>query len=97
MSVGTTAVLIPTPSAHEWDWQLHARCRGADSAVFFSPHGERGRARARRVEKAKNLCRECPVLATCREYAINAGEPYGVWGGLDSAERAPMTGATRIR
>jgi len=48
MSVGSTAIVLPSPSAHEWDCQLHAPCRGADSAVFFSPHAERGRARKQR-------------------------------------------------
>jgi WhiB family redox-sensing transcriptional regulator len=97
MSVGVTAILLPAPSAYEWDWQLQARCRGADSAVFFSPHGERGHARTQRVKKAKEVCAECPVLETCRSYAIGAGEPYGVWGGLDSAERAQTTEAIRWR
>jgi WhiB family redox-sensing transcriptional regulator len=65
--------------------------------MFFSPHGERGRARAHRAERAKQICRECPVLRTCRTYALGAGEPYGIWGGLDAAERAVVTGAARIR
>lgn len=96
MSGGVYTVTLPTPSADEWDWQLQARCRGADSAVFYSPHGERGHARARRVEKAKAICRQCPVLTACRSYAVAAGEPYGVWGGMDSGERLASTpGAIR--
>ena len=97
MSASINAVVLPTPTVEGWDWQLRARCRGADSAVFFSPHGERGRARARRVAKAKKVCRDCPVLKACRDYALASGEPHGVWGGLDSAERALITGTTRIR
>ena len=37
---------LPGPNADMWDWQMHGTCRGVDSAVFFHPDGERGRARA---------------------------------------------------
>ena len=93
MPASIRTVALPTPSADAWDWQLDARCRGADSAVFFSPDGERGRARAHRVEKAKAICRRCPVLTACRAHALNAGEPYGVWGALDPNERLAATTA----
>lgn len=32
-------------------------------------------------ERAKELCEGCPLLKTCRNYAIAAREQYGVWGG----------------
>jgi WhiB family redox-sensing transcriptional regulator len=45
------------------------------------------------------MCRGCPVLIRCREYALAAQEPYGVWGGLGEQERrhviAQRRGATR--
>ena len=34
-----------------------------------------------REEKARDLCADCPVLELCRDYAVNAKEPYHVWGG----------------
>jgi WhiB family redox-sensing transcriptional regulator len=37
--------------------------------------------------QAKSICRQCPVIAMCRNYAIEYKE-YGIWGGLDTAERA---------
>lgn len=33
------------------------------------------------IIEAKELCRECPVLAECLEAAIEVSEPWGVWGG----------------
>jgi hypothetical protein len=48
-----------------------------------------GNARAR----AANLCHGCPVLSQCREYALQAWEEYGIWGGLcefDRARRSPV-------
>jgi WhiB family redox-sensing transcriptional regulator len=78
----------PTPIVEAWEWQLRGLCRGVDSAVFFHPDGERGRARARREAQAKALCRRCPVLAECREHALNMAEPFGIWGALSASERA---------
>jgi WhiB family redox-sensing transcriptional regulator len=33
------------------------------------------------VEKAKSLCRECPVRLSCLAAALRRAEPWGVWGG----------------
>ncbi|GAB2693699.1 hypothetical protein GCM10027089_13990 [Nocardia thraciensis] len=74
-------------AAESWEWQLQGSCRGVDSAVFFHPDGERGRARADRERNAKRICRDCPVLAACRDYALSAAEPYGIWGGMSEDER----------
>jgi WhiB family transcriptional regulator, redox-sensing transcriptional regulator len=79
---------LPGPNSDLWDWQLLAHCRGLDSAVFFSPDGERGKDRARREQGAKAMCRQCPVIAECRDHAMAVGEVFGVWGGLSEAERA---------
>jgi WhiB family redox-sensing transcriptional regulator len=65
-----------------------ARCRGADSELFFGPPGIEGRTeRLEREAAAKALCRECPVLLECRAYALTHVELYGVWGGLGEQER----------
>ena len=37
---------------------------------------------------AKAICATCPVLEQCREYALSAHEPYGIWGGMTEEERA---------
>ena len=74
-------------ASEAWQWQLYGHCRGADSEVFFHPDGERGRARAERAYRAKRICRDCPVLAQCRDYALTVGEPFGVWGGMTEEER----------
>jgi WhiB family redox-sensing transcriptional regulator len=77
----------PGPQAASWNWQLHAACRGMDVNLFFSPLGERGHARERREREARRICSRCPVRRTCAEFAEEAGEPYGVWGGLSETER----------
>jgi WhiB family redox-sensing transcriptional regulator len=58
-----------------------------DSSVFFHPDGERGRARTQRELRAKEICRNCPVLMQCRSHALKVSEPYGIWGGLSETER----------
>lgn len=30
---------------------------------------------------------ELPLLGSCREYALGAGEPYGTWGVMTEADR----------
>ena len=81
---------LPVPVADIWDWQMHGLCRGVDSSVFFHPDGERGRARAQREMRAKEMCRSCPVITQCRSHALAVGEPYGIWGGLSERERRKL-------
>lgn len=78
---------LPGPNADIWNWQLQGLCRGMDSSMFFHPDGERGRARTQREQRAKEMCRRCPVIEACRSHALEVGEPYGVWGGLSESER----------
>lgn len=41
----------------------------------------------RTLKYAVTICRECPVRVECATYAIEAGEEFGVWGGLTPKER----------
>ncbi len=70
-----------------WNWQQDAACRGTDGTYFFPPERERETARFKRVARAKAVCMQCPVIADCRAYALQVGEPFGVWGGLCEEER----------
>ena len=78
---------LPGPHEEISDWQMRAACRGVDTSLFYSPDGERGRARAERERRAKEMCLRCPVVAACRAYALAVEEPYGTWGGLSETER----------
>ncbi|QLJ04119.1 WhiB family transcriptional regulator [Streptomyces sp. NEAU-sy36] len=75
------------PLLRVWEWQAEAACRGMDSAVFFSPAGERGRARRRREQAAREICGGCPVSGPCGRFAVTSRQTYGVWGGYTEAER----------
>ena len=73
------------------EWETTARCRRHDPALFFGPNRfEPKRERLAREAEAKSICATCPVLEPCREYALNNGEVYGVWGGLGEADRRSL-------
>lgn len=72
-------------------WQSSAACRGPQGAVFFPPPvTERKREKLAREERAKQICRDCPVVDECRAYALAIREPHGVWGGMSEQERRAL-------
>ena len=81
---------LPTPVAESWDWQLDAACRDADPTVFFYLDDERGEPRENRVRAAKRICRRCPVRVRCLNYALDARETHGIWGGYTGDERRKL-------
>lgn len=76
-------------------WQQRAACRERDAALFFHPAGERGEEHRAREAAAKRVCTCCPVLGQCLEYALAAGEQYGVWGGRSEDERRALRARRR--
>ncbi len=88
---------LPRPVAGNWDWQVAGACRGMDSEVFFHPTRERAKARRARIDAAKAVCRTCPVIQQCLDHALQAREPYGIWGGRSEDERAEMLGVQSLR
>jgi WhiB family redox-sensing transcriptional regulator len=69
------------------DWLSQARCKGQPTEIFFAGDNERGAKLRRNVSRAKQICWSCPVLAACRNYALDTHEPYGIWGALTPSER----------
>jgi WhiB family redox-sensing transcriptional regulator len=70
------------------DWRHRAICRHVDPELFF-PIGTTGPA-AVQVEEAKAVCRRCPVVNDCLQWALSSGQDAGVWGGLDEDERRAL-------
>jgi WhiB family transcriptional regulator, redox-sensing transcriptional regulator len=70
------------------DWRDRAACIGMDSEFFF-PLGCTGAA-LDQVEEAKAVCRRCPVITQCLEWAIETNQQDGVWGGLSKDERRTL-------
>jgi hypothetical protein len=58
-----------------------ALCKGADPGLWFPGRGGS-------PEAAKAVCRSCPARVPCLEWAVQADERSGVWGGVGPDERA---------
>lgn len=56
------------------DWVDQAICSQTDPEIFFPRPGGT-------TAEAKLVCRRCPVRAACKQWAADAAQPYGVWGG----------------
>lgn len=70
------------------DWRHNAACRDEDPELFF-PIGNTGPFLIQ-AEEAKAVCRRCPVIEACLQWALEFGQDSGVWGGLSEDERRAM-------
>lgn len=67
------------------DWRGRALCRDGDPELFF-PVGTTGPA-LEQAERARAVCRRCPLIDQCLRWALSTGQSCGIWGGLDADER----------
>jgi len=65
------------------EWMKYANCRGYTKTMY--PTNDKVQA------AAKRLCASCGVRSECLEYALSNFEEHGIWGGLNSAERARLS------
>ncbi|WP_042428033.1 WhiB family transcriptional regulator [Streptacidiphilus anmyonensis] len=70
------------------DWRHRAVCKDEDPDLFF-PIGNNGPALLQ-IEEAKAVCRRCPVMEHCLQWALITGQDAGVWGGMSEDERRNM-------
>ncbi len=68
------------------DWRHHAACREEDPELFF-PIGNTGPALLQ-IEEAKAVCRRCPVMEQCLQWALESGQDSGRLGWSERG-RAP--------
>ncbi|MEG9551406.1 WhiB family transcriptional regulator [Streptomyces baarnensis] len=69
-------------------WRTLAVCVDEDPDLFF-PIGTTGLAVVQ-AEEAKTVCRRCPVMERCLDWALESGQDHGVWGGLSEDERRAL-------
>ena len=55
--------------------------------IFFLENLYETASRTAAEEFARELCAECPLLFACRDYALEAKEEDGIWGGMTPRER----------
>src|SRR4051794_8065333 len=80
------------------DWRHRSACLDEDPELFF-PIGNTGPA-ILQIEEAKAVCRRCEVREQCLQWALDAGQDHGVWGGLSEDERRALkrrTARARVR
>ena len=70
------------------EWIKLALCK-EKTELFFPPEEEMKRASII-YKNAKAICKECPVINQCLEYALSEEMFFGVWGGTTPKERQTM-------
>jgi WhiB family redox-sensing transcriptional regulator len=75
--------------AHEW--RAFALCADVDPEIFF-PAGDPPSPYDARNVRALDICADCPVIAECREWALDSGLEHGIAGGLTAPERRILLG-----
>jgi WhiB family transcriptional regulator, redox-sensing transcriptional regulator len=74
------AVILHVPVTEERPWVVFSACRDKDPDMFFPAAKEAS-------DVAVAICMTCPVRAECLDYALEARERFGVWGGLTEKQR----------
>lgn len=87
---GRPAELATAPPDPDSDsaWMAEGNCRLHPPATFFPSDGVG-------VDKARKICRDCPVMSRCLEYALEERIDHGVWGGCSERERRRILKARR--
>lgn len=68
-----------------YDWRRDAICRDTDPDLFF-PVGTTGNALVQ-IDRAREVCAQCPVSIDCLEFALETNQDSGIWGGTSEEER----------
>jgi len=86
----TTSGRAPDTLTRAPHWSDKGLCRTVADPEAFFPSGI-GAATQQQIDEAKTFCVGCPVRMNCATAAIRKGYQYGVWGGLDEAQRRSLT------
>lgn len=84
---------VPDTTSRNSDWRTAAACREEDPELFF-PKGADG-PWLLVIEEAKAVCRRCPVVDACLQFALDEGIPSGIFGGLTDTERQGLRRSVR--
>lgn len=66
----------------EIGWKEDAACAGINDDTFFPQSNSLEDAAG-----ALEICRRCPVVQECGEYALNLNIREGIWGGMITYQR----------
>ena len=85
LQITSEAVSVETDESLPFDdsptaWMQQGNCRNYPPATFFPSDGVG-------VDRARAICKGCPVMGECLEYALAERIEHGVWGGCSERER----------
>ena len=92
MSILASSLALANAS---YGWRQHAICRDTDPDLFF-PVGTTGQALVQ-IERAREVCNQCPVKGDCLEFALETNQDSGIWGGTSEEERRAIRRAAVAR
>ena len=75
------------------EWQEGAACSPSTAELFFPLGNYRDAKQKEQARRAKRICRDCPVVSECLEYALsnNLNETDdGIWDGMTPGERREL-------
>ncbi|WP_374213165.1 WhiB family transcriptional regulator [Streptomyces sp. G1] len=78
--------LVPFLAAEDGS-TIESPCRGQGELFVGGKYVD---PPAKDAARAKGICNGCPVKAECLDWALTAGEPYGVWGGMTAHDRRKL-------
>jgi WhiB family redox-sensing transcriptional regulator len=79
----------PAPASEVTAWMAYGNCRNYAPSVFFPSDGVG-------VDRARKICKTCPVSEPCLEYALEHRIDHGVWGGASERERRRILKRRRL-
>ena len=85
MTTLSVAALQLALGSADYTWRNEAVCKDTDPELFF-PVGTTGQALLQ-IDRAKEVCCECPVKVRCLDFAIETNQDSGIWGGTSEEER----------
>ena len=80
MSAPTTFLDLIDLGVDDRPWVAYGACRQFHPDLFFPEPDES-------ASDAVRICRACPVLTECRQWALDTRVRFGVWGGLTERDR----------
>jgi WhiB family redox-sensing transcriptional regulator len=80
----------PDYDQREPDWRDAALCaREFEDPELWFPVGNTGPALLQ-IQEAKAVCRGCPVMEICLQFALHTNQDHGVFGGMSEDERRAL-------
>lgn len=76
---------IVAPTRPEWMSMGLGSCASVDPELWYPEEGGHNSATT-----ARQICASCPFNASCLQWALEAGEQWGIWAGTTPDQRKAM-------